>query len=88
MWMDRDQFEDLMLGDQRTFSRFAKIFMDSKDTHLKSFLDWCWEKYLDGIQPNSNSMGQRLDWDPSDTVFYRNPEKNRGRATNFILEVH
>jgi hypothetical protein len=61
MWMDKDQFEDLMLGDQRTFTRFAKIFMDAKDIQLMTFLDWCWEKYLDGVQANPRSTGQRTD---------------------------
>jgi hypothetical protein len=61
MRMDKDQFEDLMLGDQRTFTRFANIFMNAKDTQLQSFLDWCWEKYLDGVQTNPRSTGQRTD---------------------------
>lgn len=46
--MNREQFEDLMLTDQKTFAGYARLFMDLKGTQLQGFLDWCWEKYHDG----------------------------------------
>jgi hypothetical protein len=55
MLMDREQFEDLMLTDQKTFANYAGLFMDLKGTQVQGFLDWCWEKYLDEARPTPNS---------------------------------
>jgi hypothetical protein len=60
--MDREQFEDLMLSDQKTFAGYARLFMYLKGRQLQGFLDWCWEKYLDGAQPNANSTGFSVDF--------------------------
>jgi hypothetical protein len=60
--MDREHFVDLMLSDQKTFSSYAGLFMDSKGAQSQSFLDWCWEKYLDGTQPGPNSTGFGIDF--------------------------
>jgi hypothetical protein len=57
MWMNREQFEDLMLFDQKSFAGYARLFMNLKGTPLESFLDWCWEKYLGRAQPTPNSTG-------------------------------
>jgi hypothetical protein len=57
MWMNRKQFEDLMLVDQKYFAGYARLFMDLKGTQVESFLDWCWEKYLEGVRPSPNSTG-------------------------------
>jgi hypothetical protein len=53
MKMDREQFEELMLSDQKIFAGYAKLFMILKITKIQGFLDWCWEKYQEGIQPSS-----------------------------------
>jgi|APFre7841882630_1041343.scaffolds.fasta_scaffold09234_2 hypothetical protein len=57
MLMDREQFEALMLIDQKTFAGYARLFMDLKGTQLQGFFDWCWKKYLDGAQSSPNSTG-------------------------------
>jgi len=62
MWMDRKQFEDLMLIDQKSFSGYARSFMDLKGTQVQSFLDWCWENYLEGAPPSPNSTGFGVDF--------------------------
>jgi hypothetical protein len=51
--MEREQFEDLMLSDQKVFAGYARLFMILKITKFKGFLDWCWEKYQEGVQPSS-----------------------------------
>ena len=60
--MDREHFVDLMLSDQKTFASYAGLFIDSKGAQSQSFLEWCWEKYLDGTQPNPNSTGFGVDF--------------------------
>jgi hypothetical protein len=60
--MERVQFEDLMMADQKFFARYAALFMESKGAQSQSFLDWCWEKYLDGTQPSPNSTGFGVDF--------------------------
>jgi hypothetical protein len=60
--MDREQFEDLMLTDQKTFAGYAGLFMYLKGMQLQGFLDWCWEKYLDSAQPNTYSTVFSVDF--------------------------
>ena len=55
MRMEKEHFKDLMLTDQKAFAGYAKLFMDSTGAQLLGFLDWCWEKYLEGAQPSPNS---------------------------------
>jgi hypothetical protein len=43
--------------DQKSFAGYIRLFMDLKGTQVQSFLDWCWEKYLEGAQPSPNSTG-------------------------------
>jgi len=60
MWMEKEHFADWMLTDQKAFAGYARLFMDSMDStgaQLQGFLDWCWEKYLEGVQPSSISNG-------------------------------
>lgn len=57
MWMEKEHFADWMLTDQKAFAGYARLFMELKGTQVKSFLDWCWEKYLEGVQPSSISTG-------------------------------
>ena len=57
MWMDRKQFEDWMLTDQKSFAGYARLFMNLEGLQSQSFLDWCWKKYLEGVQPSPNSTG-------------------------------
>jgi hypothetical protein len=62
MWMDREQFEDLMLIDQKTFAGYARLFMDLKGIQSQGFFDWCWEQYLAGAQPSPNFTGLAVDF--------------------------
>jgi hypothetical protein len=55
--MDRKQFEDWMLVDQKSFAGYARLFMNSEGAQSQSFLDWCWKKYREGVQPSPNSTG-------------------------------
>ena len=55
--MDREQFVELLLTDQKIFAGYAKLFMTLKNTKAQGFLEWCWEKYQDGIMPISISGG-------------------------------
>ena len=65
--MNRGQFEDLMLTDPKFFDRYARLFMDSAGTAQQGFLDWCWEKWLEGTEPSPHSSGFGID-SCSDTV--------------------
>ena len=60
--MDRDQFEDLMLTDQKIFACYARLFMDLAGTAQQGFLDWCWEKWLEGTQPSPYPGGFGIDF--------------------------
>ena len=62
--MDREQFMDLMLTDQKVFARYARLFMDSEGIRSQGFLDWCWENYRDGGRSSPDSTGIRPDRDP------------------------
>ena len=55
--MNREQFEQLMLNDQKTFANYARLFMDLTETWPKGFLDWCWERYLEKTSPNPPFQG-------------------------------
>lgn len=55
--MDRGQFEDLMLTDPKIFASYARLFIDLAGTAQLGFLDWCWEKWLEGTQPSPHSTG-------------------------------
>ena len=57
MVMERERFVDLMLTDQKSFAGYARLFMDLKSSQVQGFLDWCWEKYMEGDQPSPNSTG-------------------------------
>ena len=50
--MEKGQFEDLVLTDPKTFARYARLFMDLEGIAQQGFLDWCWEKWLEGTQPS------------------------------------
>jgi len=57
MWMDRKHFEDWLLIDQKSFAGYARPFMYSEGVQSQSFLDWCWKKNLERVQPSPNSTG-------------------------------
>ena len=57
MWMEKEHFKDLMLTDQKAFAGYARLFMNLKGAQSQSFLDWCWKKYREGVQPSPNSTG-------------------------------
>ncbi len=68
--MNRSQFEDLMLTDEKFFAHYARLFMESRDALGQSLTDWCWRRYLDGEQPSPVSTGFGIDfYSDGATVF-------------------
>ncbi len=68
--MNRDQFEDLILTDEKLFAHYARLFMDSKDAQGQSLIDWCWRRYLDGERAILDSTGFGIDfYSDGATVF-------------------
>jgi hypothetical protein len=76
--MDREQFMDLMLTDQKIFARYARLFMDLGRIRTQGFLDWAWERYRDGARSSTAKRQDRdllrsPDLDLSGPAFYGNP---------------
>ena len=80
--MEREQFEDLMMADQKLFARYAELFMDSKGAQSQSFLDWCWEKYAGGDTAGPNSAGFGVDF------YSYGSDANVSRESNYHKKIY
>jgi hypothetical protein len=51
--LERERFEDHLLGDDEDFGKWAGRFIKSSSSgiDLQSFLDWCWYRHAPTLKP-------------------------------------
>jgi hypothetical protein len=55
--LERERFEDEIMMEEETFTRWAKRYI-AKDNGIQPFLDWCWERHARTLR-----YGWSEDWE-------------------------